>query len=304
MKTRTRFLLLLLALALFLPSAAQAAALQIQPGIYFGSTVVIKKGETVHGDFLLFGGQFILEEGATLDGSLLAFDTSINLNGTVRGDVLIWGGDLVMGEQVRIEGDVMVERTLLYPSGKEIPVSPLSSALYRLITFRFSPLLATFQILGESLLLALLAFILALFLERQLLNSAQVLVSQPLIAGGLGLLTVLVVPLMALVLTVTLIFIPIGVLLLIALAVALLIGWIALGLELGQRLADFFHRHWRLPVCAALGTFLLTFLATLFGKVPCVGWLPGFLAAVLGLGAVLMSSFGRHVQLGKQIEET
>lgn len=291
MKTQIRFafLLLILISALLSPSPARAIALQVQPGIYFGNVIVIKKGEIVHGDFLLFGGQFILEEGATLDGNLLAFGTSLNLNGTVQGDVFIWGGDLTVGEQVRIEGDVMVDRTLLYPSGREIGVSPLSSALYRLITSRFSPLLATFQILGESLLLALLAFILSLFMERQLLASAQALVSQPLVAGALGLLTLLIVPLAALVLTVTLIFIPVGILLLLGLALVLLFGWTVLGLELGQRLTDFFGQSWRLPTRAALGTFLLTLLVAIWSQVPCIGWLPGLLVAVLGLGSVLMS---------------
>lgn len=290
MKTQIRFLLLTLILALFFPSTAQAALLlQVRPGIYFDSTLVIQNGERVSGDLLLFGGRLTVEEGGVLDGNLLAFGTSLDLNGTIRGDVFVFGGDLTLGEQVQIEGDLMVDRTILYPSAKELPIISLFSPFAFLKALHLSPLVPTFKALGTSLLLALLAFLISLFLERQLLNSAQVLVSQPLIAGGLGLLTILVVPLMALVLTVTLVFIPIGILLLLALALALLFGWIVLGLELGQRLTDFFGRQWRIPVRAALGTFLLTLLAALFNQVSCVGWLPGFLAAVLGLGAVLIS---------------
>lgn len=290
MKTQFRFLLLILILALFFPSTAQAALLlQVRPGIYFDSTLVIQNGERVSGDLLLFGGQLTVEEGGVLDGDLLAFGTSLDLNGTIRGDVFIFGGDLTLGEQVQIEGDLMVDRTILYPSAKELPVISLFSPFAFLKASHLSPLVSTFKALGSSLLLAFLAFLVALFLERQLRASVQVLVTQPLIAGGLGLLTILVVPLAALVLIVTLIFIPVAFLLLVGLLLLLLFGWIALGMAIGQRVADFFGRQWRLPFSAALGTFLLTLLAAIFDQVPCVGWLPGFLAAVLALGAVLIS---------------
>lgn len=291
MNAQIRFPLLLLFLisALLFPAPAQALFLQVRPGIYFDQQILIRSGEIVHGGFLLFGGHLTLEENAVLDGDVLAFGASLNLNGTVRGDVLIWGGELVTGEKVNIEGDVIVERTILYPSGKEIPFSPPSAIWKGLFAFSFSPLLNAFQILGQSLILGFFAFVLALFLERPLQNGAQALVSQPLIAGGLGLLTVLVIPLSALVLAITLIFIPLSFLLLILLALALLVGWVVLGLELGERLVDLLGRPWRFPSRVALGTFLLTLLALLLMQLPCVGWLPGALAAMLGLGAFLMS---------------
>jgi len=63
-------------------------------------------------------------------------------------------------------------------------------------------------------------------------------------------------------------------------------------LEVGQRISLALHQDWPLPLSAALGTFVLNFVANGIGFIPCVGWLVPFLIGLLGLGAVLLSRFG------------
>jgi len=68
---------------------------------------------------------------------------------------------------------------------------------------------------------------------------------------------------------------------------------VALGLEVGTRLARLLNRDWALPVNAALGVFILTLVANTIGEiVPCIGWLVPTLLGAVGLGAVLLTYFG------------
>jgi len=76
-------------------------------------------------------------------------------------------------------------------------------------------------------------------------------------------------------------------------ALAWMFGLIALGLEVGKRLAQLFKQEWAPAAAAGAGTFVL--MLVLNGAreaVPCVGWIFPALAGMLGLGAVILTRFG------------
>ncbi len=297
MRIKLQSLLITFLLTFFLLPGRASAAAQIAPGIYFGRTLTIQNGETVNGDLILFDSRLFVEEGGILNGDLLAFDSQIELKGTVTGDVITFGGSLGLDEQAQIDGDLITQNTLRREAATEFSDGSSPFSLLSFLRHLRSPILSGFKVLIESLLLAVLAFVAALFLERQLQETAQALTTQPLIAGGLGMLTFLVVPLLALVLLITILLIPVALLLILGLLLALLFGWISVGLAIGRRLADFFRQEWRFPWLAALGTFVLTLLSGILNAIPCVGWMVGFLAALLGLGATLITSFGTRLRL-------
>jgi len=97
------------------------------------------------------------------------------------------------------------------------------------------------------------------------------------------------------VLAITIIFIPVALIGLLVLGFAIAFGWIAIGLEVGQRMARMFHQEWALPLSAALGTFVLYFVANGIGFIQCIGWIVPFLISMLGLGAVVLSRFGTTI---------
>lgn len=72
----------------------------------------------------------------------------------------------------------------------------------------------------------------------------------------------------------------------------MLFGWIAIGLELGKRIAVLFKADWAPAVNAGVGTFLLTILTSLFGAIACVGWVIPTLVILLAAGGVVMTVFG------------
>ncbi len=315
---------------LFRAFPVQAQTIGVRPGIYFDSVLVIRSGETVEGDLLLFNSILTIEkagalkgyllmfnsrldmrEGALLSGDLLAFDSTLRLDGEIAGDLLAFGGALWKGDPARIDGELLTQGTLLLKTPPLFSeASPLSSSFSPFSLWGLLPslhqmrllFLPWLRVLGIAILLALLALTVTLFLEYPLQRTARLIVLQPILSGGLGLLTLLVAPLLILVLIITLVFIPLALLLIMALLLSLLFGWISLGLEFGERLLRLFALRCSLPWTAALGTFLLTLFTAAMGELPCIGWLVGFTAALLGLGATLLMAFG--YRLGLSLEHS
>ena len=82
------------------------------------------------------------------------------------------------------------------------------------------------------------------------------------------------------------------------LVVAYTFGWIAIGLEVGQRLAAAFRQDWSLAVSAGVGTLVLTIVTYGIDFLPCIGWIAPAAVYCLGLGAVLLTRFGGQEYLG------
>jgi hypothetical protein len=99
-------------------------------------------------------------------------------------------------------------------------------------------------------------------------------------------------PIMLVMLAITVILIPVSLLAAIVLVVATAFGWIAVGYEVGRRVAQAFQWVLQPAVSAGLGTLLLTFVIGAVSWVPCVGWIAFPLVGSLGLGAVLLTRFG------------
>jgi hypothetical protein len=127
---------------------------------------------------------------------------------------------------------------------------------------------------------------------------AQTLVVQPGQSALVGLLTLVVAIPILFILTITIILSPVSFFGLLALVVASIFGWISLGLETGNRLARAFRQEWAPAVAAGLGTFLLTFVAFSLEYIfswLCIGWIFPTAVGLVGLGAVVLSQFGRRV---------
>jgi hypothetical protein len=124
---------------------------------------------------------------------------------------------------------------------------------------------------------------------------SSTMIGQPVTTGGIGLLTIVVVPLVLLLLMITICLIPVSIVGVILLVVAIVFGWIALGLEVGKRLAIALNQKYQPVVMAGLGTLVLSLVVNGIGFIPCVGWLAPFLVAAVGLGGVLLTRFGTQV---------
>ena len=89
------------------------------------------------------------------------------------------------------------------------------------------------------------------------------------------------------------ILIPVTFVAVLLLIAAWLLGWVALGFEVGRRIANALKIEMAPAISAGIGTFILLFVLGGFTQlVSCIGWLPQTLVGLWGLGAVLMTRFG------------
>jgi len=322
MKTILKFTsVLLLVLLFFLPLQSAGATSGASEGqVIFGQSFTLKSGDTLNGDLLVFGGSATIEEGATVKGSTVLFGGNLTVNGTVNGDVAITGGSVSLGSAAhitgnlttgaasldrakgsKVDGQIYNTATSWISSGENSnvpqPVKPIMPVIPQ-VKFGFQSLISVLNGFGQSLGIAVLAMLVMLFLASHADRVAHAVITQPLTAGGLGLLTVVVAPIAILLSIVTLILIPLAPIIVIALVVAGVFGWIAIGYEVGQRFTKAIHQNWHPAFSAGLGTFVLTLGAKVLTGIPvlnCVGWLVPFLLSMAALGAVLMTRFGTQV---------
>jgi hypothetical protein len=310
---------LVLAILICVPlQGASASGAAYDGQVVFGRSFTLKSGESMTGDLLVFGGSANIEKGATVTGDVVLFGGSLGVDGTVTGDVVITGGSGSLGPDAHVSGDLItVASSFEKDTGSKVdgqifntatswvangqngnipkPVTPVAPVIIPPLKLTFNPFLSALNAFGQSLGIAILAMLLMLFLAPHADRVAHSILAQPLTAGGLGLLTVVVSPIAILLSIVTIILIPLAPILVIALVAAGVFGWIAIGYEVGQRFTTAIHQTWHPAFSAGLGTFALTLVAKILTSIPilnCVGWLVPFLLSMAGLGAIIMTRFG------------
>jgi hypothetical protein len=332
MKSIYKTLTLLVLLAFLVMPTGSVFAKGLEDGkVVFGDSYTLESGQTLTGDLVVFGGAVEVQTNAIVDGNVVVMGGSIQLNGTVNHDVVLIGGTLSMAPTAVVGGNVVTiggslqkaegaqikgqiingaapminignGTTMLplftSPAGPQVPTPPR-------FDFHFNPWKTTLNIFGQAFLMALLAALVVAFIPVPTQRVGQAIATQPVIAGGIGCLTALLVPFAFILLgllTLTIILAPLTISLIgigsILLVVAWIFGEIAIGFEVGHRLVKSFRGEWPLPLAAGLGTFLAVLVVNaLGGFLWCFGWWAPMLLAALALGGVIMTRFGTRAAL-------
>ena len=291
---------------LALPATALAKGLQ-DDQIVTGGTFTLESGSTLDGNLIVLGGVAATKEGSTVAQDVVLMGGTLTIDGLVRGNVVGVGGVVSLGDSAVIEGDVTTVAASLNQApgaqiqgqvvtGFRIPaVFPKGLALPQVLNtrFNFSPIWSALWFLFRTFLWGAVAVLVVILAPYPSDRAARAIASQPLLAGGVGLLTAIAAPLVLLLLAITILLIPISLLAALILVVAWLFGRIAVGMEVGRRIGAAFNKDWPAAVDAGLGTFVLAFIVDGTGSlVPCVGWILPALVGVLGLGGVILTVFG------------
>jgi cytoskeletal protein CcmA (bactofilin family) len=308
--TKLSLLLILLA-ALAFPTAVFAAGVNpTNPAdkVVLGGTYELRSGESLDGNLAVFGGTTTIDQNATVNGDVFQAGGTLSIDGRVNGNLSVLGGTIYLNQHAVITGDVStVGGTLHRDSGAQIQGEVVNGAQGPLsfntprpfvpapVNVNFKPVADALWFFFRTLAIAALALLLGLFVPMPLARVGKAVVDQPVISGGMGLLTAIIAPILLLLLTITIILIPVSLIGILALVVAVTFGWIAIGLELGNRIADLFKSQWPPAIAAAVGTFLVTLVADGIGLIPCIGWLVPAIIGLLGLGAVILTRFGSMV---------
>lgn len=305
MKKIVRYAILLTLLAvLLLPQTALAQG-PVGDKFVMGGTYVLNEGETLDGSLVVLGGAATLEEGSIVQGDVVLAGGSVLVSGQVNGSVVVAGGLISLRDTAVVQGDItVVGGNIDRDPGAQVNGNITNGAVSPFQLFspggnipdlriRFNPLLEMLWYFSRSFMWAALAVLVVLFLQTQTERAARTAIAQPLVAGGLGLLTAIIVPLLAATISLTIILIPVGLVAFLALVVSWSFGIIVIGTEVGKRIAELLKQEWALAVSAGIGTFLLTLVTNGLGwLVPCVGWVAPALVGFVGLGAVLLTRYG------------
>jgi len=320
MKSIPKVLSIFILLVLLWVPYQNASASDLSGGqVIFGSNYTVLSGETLTGDLLVFGGSVMVEDKGRVAGSIILFGGSLTVAGDVGGDVVVIGGSGLLKSTALVEGDLDTvgggfqsesgarilgqtnnftpPPTLNYEwptqiTPPRIPQTPANLSALLSQMPNFNPFSNFAWLFLKSLGWAALAALVTLFFDRHTRRVSRAVTHQPLIGGSIGLLTLLVAVVLTVILSITIILIPVALIGLLILAIAITFGWIAIGVEIGQRLAHALNQDWALPLSAALGTFFMNFVVNGIGFIACVGWLAPTLVGLLGLGAVVLSRFG------------
>jgi hypothetical protein len=306
------YAIVLVALLLLPAHSAYALSSPKDGRVFVGQNFTLKSGDTLNGDLVVIGGEANIEQSAIVKGDIVIIGGSLTLDGQGTGDAVVIGGLVTMGQEASVAGDVVtVGGSLQRAQGAEIGgniVSNLPPPTIQLpkvpgtqtpsappapkFNVNFGPLGTAAGIFFQSLGLAALAMLLAVFLHPQLDRVAQAVIAQPFMAGSIGLLTALVAPITLIILVITLILIPVALAATILLMLAWLFGVVAFGMEVGDRFTKAIHQSWEPVLSTGFGTFLLAIVIGTVNLVPCIGWLAGVLVGLIGLGAAVITMFG------------
>jgi len=317
MKLLYKYLTLFALLALFLVPTGAVHAQGPGPDsggrVIFGSNFTLESGDTFNGDLVVFGGNVTVEENADLNGNLVVFGGTAKSNGQVNGDVVIIGGQVDLEENAHVTGDVVtvggqlqqadgaeidgevvnnVQPNIQLPDGRIPPSDVEPNVPTPSVNIDFNPFWSAAGVMVRAVAVALLAMLVVMFLQPQLNRVGQAITGQPLMSGGIGLLTVMVAPIAVVILSITIILIPVAFVGILLLVFAWLFGVIALGQEVGERFTRSINQTWASVFTTGFGTFLLMLVGGAIGEIPCVGWLAPAALGMLGIGAVAVTWFG------------
>lgn len=298
---RRNLWLIAVAVCLLLAGAAPVVYAQGDGGdkFVFNETFVLSAGETLHGRLAVANGAATLEAGSVVSRDVAAFGSNLTIAGTVFGNVAAFGGQVYLAKTAVIEGDFaafgaeVVQEPGAVIRGERVsgdrrapdgPSWPPASGGRDMARKVLQWQLGT---LGSVLLLGLLGVAAVTLAPQAVGRVAQAARANPALNFGLGLLTLIVAGLAGALL---LIACGLGLLVWLALMAACLLGWIAVGLWLGQRLLVGL----RVRAPSALGQVVAgVALLTLIARFPwCIGFLFSLVVGSIGLGAVIVTRFG------------
>ncbi len=313
--------LIVLLLAFAYPHPVSAAPLD-DDQVIFGETYILENGRILDGSLILIGGVVDIQSGAAISGDLFALGSAGTIDGTIEGDLITIGGTITLEQNAVIQGDLISPTSLINQEegvtiggdqyqGWNLPLSELnfpSGILPEINTTSGGHVLSIVNQISEevalTLVLVALAALMLLMIPKPTAVMTDALSAKPWHMLGYGALTALVMLVGGIILTITICMIPVVLLAGLSFGLAMLAGWLALGYELGKRIAaTIFKTTWHPVLSAALGNLTLYLIAKSLQFIPCIGGFLVFVAALFGLGMTVVTLFGTNPYPREEVAE-
>jgi cytoskeletal protein CcmA (bactofilin family) len=270
----------------------------------FGGGNTVIQG-LVGGDVTGGGGQVMLS-GARVGGDVVVAGGSVTLDAPVAGNARLAGGEIrinapisgnltVMADKVTLGPRALISGSFTYTASKAATLE--TGAVVKGET-KFNERLSTepaatktaaffsFWVLIKLLMALAGALILGYFFRRYARELVAKAAARPWLEAGRGLILLIIWPIISIVLLVTVVGIPIGLIGLLAYAAALIFTCLATPLVIGSLVHKWIWKpaehkiNWKTILLGVIVAFLL-------GLIPLLGWIVKFIFTLITLGAVL-----------------
>lgn len=279
---------------------------------------VVTVSGNVDGDLLVGCGELNVASTAKIGGDVLFGAGTARIDGLVGGDVKGAGGDVTISGQV--EGDVhldvdsltlsptaVIHGDLTYTSEEEAVIqagAEIAGTITREVpeveeeqakAFPF----AFFSGIGAKVLGFLMALVAGLVIillaPQRLASAAESIRTRPGSSVGWGALILFATPIAAIVVCITIVGIPVGLITLVLWGVAIYLAQIPVGLFLGRCIIGRFRSvEGKAIMVGALALGLV--ILKLLGLIPHLGFFVGLAVVLFGLGAVVVAERRRRAE--------
>lgn len=285
--------------------------------VVFGP-VTLGRDSNLNGNLAAFGAM-TMRENARIRGNLVVLGAA-DVAGIVEGDIFA-AGELRLRSTARVEGDVSSAGAVVRDPGAVVegeiqrvegmrgfnwnfplgPLPPGDDSQPPVIQVRPSPpawLNVLWKLVRGFLtivVLGLFALLVTSLWPQHVERVAETIINVPLPSFGVGLLALIGVGMVIFILTVTICLSPLALIGAVIAGLGMVLGWVALGSVLGDRvLRGIFRAEQVTPVAAAvLGTVLITTLAVLVHLTwDCLYAILIWPLLALATGAVALTQFG------------
>jgi len=245
-------------------------------------------GEGVGGDAVIGAGT--LQINAPVSGDLRIGGGEVLINAPIGGNVYFRGDKLTLGSAAAIAGD------LNYKSPKEAEIQDgarvLGTTNYEPIERRVGAGAVKGAAIGALLLIFITKFlmtlaaalVLGLLFKRYMLNVVSSVSEKPLVELGRGFATVVLMPVAAIILFITVLGIPLGAITLLGFVVLVIFGSIVAPIFLGSLVYRWARKTLDYEVTWA-SILVGAVLYTLLTFIPVLGWLAKFALVLMVIGA-------------------
>jgi len=259
---------------------------QVRGDVVVGGGQTQISGAGVSGDVLWGGGSLRIE--APVAGDLKLGGGEVYINSTVRGNVEFAGEKLTLGQGAVIEGNLTykspneatLEEGARVQGATDFQRQDRNKAKEGVLAF------ATLAVLTGFLMKLACALVLALFFHRYAVTLVRSVVDRPLVELGRGFAAFAILPIASIVLLITILGVPLGIIGLIAIVVLLIFSSLFAPVILGSIV----HK-WTLKPATYEVTWLTVLIGvvlySILGWIPFIGWIAKFALVLMTLGAIV-----------------
>ena len=262
-----------------------------------GGDVAVGKQATVAGSARLFAGTLTMD--GVIGGDLDASAERIVINGEVRGNVKAAADEIVMGPGAKILGALTYVAASEVTRGEGATIGgavtrrdDVEAERERIEEEVESGLARVAAVVGTVLMFVVALGLGALFLVLAPIFSVEAsdrVKASPGQSFGIGLLTLVAVPILAVLLFITIIGIPVGVLLVTSYPLVLMLGFVVGTLWVASYVPVVLRKPPPPTIGMAIGHYAIAlFVVTVLSKVPVLGALLVFLLLTMGIGAFMV----------------